>query len=204
MIDPPHTVFARGDVAGLDVIVATTADEYAMLIDAASPVPLIDDASYRTTLTSWFGAAGAQAVEAQYPSAAFSSPRAAAIAVATDVIFTCPSRRSLAALATGGARVRHLVTTRAHRGPDDADWGAAHGFDVMTLFGTGLVDATTDHLHSSMVELWRLFAGGRLPASSWPPWDEVAQPYLEAGDRGLSLGAAWAADRCEFWAQLGI
>jgi para-nitrobenzyl esterase len=164
------------------VLVGANADETAA---AAPAVP--DEAAYEALVDFDYGAAAA-AVLAQYPAAAFATPRDAYVRVTTDSEFGCPARETARAAAMHVPVYRYVF---AH-GP------AVNGAEVPYVFGNLAAPTAADLAISAAMQAdWTSFARTGVPggAPAWPAWDASGQLrlYGDAAQVGTS-----AVD-CDFW-----
>ncbi|MDP3236067.1 MAG: carboxylesterase family protein [Myxococcales bacterium] len=199
--DHPMTLIRQGKQHGVPVILGTNADETSRM------VPLVrTDAEYRAAVTAQYGAALANRVLVQYPSARFSSPRVALIALTTDATWTCPTRRLARALeSTQPAPVyRYFFTWRAP-GPAGAVVGSTHGLEIPFIFRTfGALtgtapDAAALSLSDAMQASWVSFASTGVPTSPvvWPRLPSGGDAALELGTPIAAMTGVRTAD-CDF------
>lgn len=169
----PLEMMRLGQQHKVPVIVGSNADETSRM------VPLVSTAAeYEASVRSLFGAAAGNVLLAQYPASRFSSPRHALVALTTDAVWTCPTRRLARTLAASQSVpvYRYFFTWRAP-GALGAILGASHGIDVPFVFRTfsalGFTpDAQAIALSESMQGYWARLASSGDPngasALAWP------------------------------------
>ena len=190
----------------MPIALGTTADEYAEIIQLLLTGPVDTEAEYEAVLAGWFGAAFAQQVLAAYPAASYPTPRDALVAIVSDDLMHCPTRRAARAARTGQSEPvwRYLWTHLPESGPWVA-YGAAHGSEVPFVFHT--VDdfgppADELALSDAVIGYWTRFAATGDPngegAFAWPGYDAATDSYL-ALDVEAAAGAGVHAATCDFW-----
>jgi len=130
-----------------------------------------------------------------YPVADYDSNAWAAVAMFTDAIYTCPTRRLALAAATRAPTYRYLYTHVMQNDPDQAAVRAAHSFEDPFLwhhfyplesgdpYSPTLIE---EQLSATMASYWTNFAkrgdpnGAGLP--TWPQYDPTAERYLVLDD----------------------
>jgi para-nitrobenzyl esterase len=156
------------------------------------------------------GAPGlANALLARYPSASYASPRAAYVALTTDVKFTCPARKALAAFDQGQAEpvYRYLFSHVVDNAPARVKaLGATHGlelgfvFDVLPNPGPG-----DEVVTAAFNAYWSGLAASGDPngqgALAWPAYDRTNEQHLRF-ESPLELGSGYRAAECDFLASL--
>ena len=183
------------------MILGTNADETSRMVPAVRT-----DADYRAAVTAQYGAALANRVLVQYPSARFSSPRTALIALTTDATWTCPTRRLARALeSTQPAPVYRYFFTWRSTGPAGAVVGSTHGLEIPFVFRTfGALtgtspDAAALALSDAMQASWVSFAATGVPTSpvAWPRVPSGGDAALELGTPIVAMTGVRTAD-CDF------
>ena len=107
--ESPEAALAHGTHNRVPFAVGANADE------TAQAAPLVSSESeYRALVTAQFSLL-APLVLAQYPAAAYATPRKAYVALTTDARFVCPARRIARAAAAGGARPFTGTSSRTPR-----------------------------------------------------------------------------------------
>jgi para-nitrobenzyl esterase len=128
----PLTVVQAGQHNKVPVVVGSNAHEASMAV----PLSVRTEADYQAAVTQHFGATVGAALLRVYPAANFSSPRAALIAMLTDVNFTCQVRAQANALVQNQPQpVYRYVFNHGVQGPL-AMFGAFHGAELFYVFGT--------------------------------------------------------------------
>lgn len=199
--DHPLTLIRQGKQHGVPVILGTNADETSRMVPTVRT-----DADYRAAVTAQYGAAVANRVLVQYPSARFSSPRVALIALTTDATWTCPTRRLARALeSTQPAPVYRYFFTWRSTGPAGAVVGSTHGLEIPFVFRTfGALagtspDAAALALSDAMQASWVSFASTGIPTSpvAWPRVPSGGDAALELGTPIAAMPGVRTAD-CDF------
>jgi para-nitrobenzyl esterase len=200
LAEQPEAALAAGRAHDVPFAIGANADETARDVPAN-----LTEAQYETRIHAQFGATLGDQVLAQYPAAAYPSPRAAFVRVSTDSRFVCPSREIAAHAAAGQTApvFRYFFAYRATL------VGAPHAVEIPFVFGTFdqiLVNgapytptAADLALSAAIQGYWTAFARNGEPAGS-PAW-----PAYGAGDPTLVLDAPIAAMSgirtadCDFW-----
>src|SRR5262249_15284823 len=119
----PLTVIQAGAHNQVPVVVGSNMDEASMAV----PFSVRTEADYQAAVTRHFGATAEAALLRVYPVAEFSSPRAAMIAMLTDVNFSCQVRAEANTLVQHQPQpVYRYVFNRGLQGPLGV-FGAFHG-----------------------------------------------------------------------------
>jgi para-nitrobenzyl esterase len=205
LLDDPEAVLASGGHSHVPVMLGTTRDEYAALVELlVDPIPTTE-AEYAASLTQLFGTFYDDQILALYPLSSYASPHAALAASLSDYIMHCPTGRATRALASGQSEPvwRYVFANPFSTGPL-AEPGAAHGYDVPFYFHnfTWAVPADADVAFSeAVIPYLARFANTGDPngdgAAVWPAWD-ATQPYLELSP-AFPSGTDWRGTECEFW-----
>ncbi|MBS2018132.1 MAG: carboxylesterase family protein [Deltaproteobacteria bacterium] len=183
----PEMILAKGKHNPMPLVMGTTRDEYASILDLMLEEPVDTPDQYASVLEGWYGARIAARIVALYPFGRYRDGRAAMVDVVSDSLMHCPTRRAArAAAATQAAPVyRYWFAQAPTKGPS-ALHGAAHGVDVDYVFRFPApsisVDPTPDDLRvsdelvSSIAALAR--DGSPEGASSivWPRYDREREP----------------------------
>ena len=199
--DQPEAVIRAGNHHRVPFAVGANADETG---NAAPAIPT--EAQYQALVRAQLPQPLADLALAQYPAAAYPTPRAAFVRLTTDLRFVCPSREIARAIDAAQAEpvYRYFFQYRA------SPLGAVHGLDVPYVFGTfGAVlvngqpyqpTATDLALSSAIQGYWTRFARGGDPggAPAWPVYGPT-DPAL-VFDAALSTAAAIRQADCDFWA----
>jgi para-nitrobenzyl esterase len=197
--DSPDAALAKGTHNRVPFVLGANADE-----TGSATAPITSEAEYRAAVTAQFGAL-APLILAQYPAAAYPTPRKALVAVTTDARFVCPSRRFARAAAAGGTPkvFRYFFSYPASR-----LYGAIHGIELPFVFGTlssvpGYVpDATASALSEAMNASWARFAAAGDPngpgLTSWPAYDSAKDRTL-VWDSPPGPADGIRTANCNFW-----
>jgi para-nitrobenzyl esterase len=143
-----------------------------------------------------------------YPVADYDSNAWAAVAMFSDAIYTCPTRRLALAAAPHAPTYRYLYTHVMQNDPDQAAVRAAHTFEDTFLWHhfysleSGDPYSPTlaeEQLSATMSSYWTNFAkrgdpnGPGLPA--WPLYEPEAERYLVLDDV-VRVDAAYHIPQC--------
>jgi para-nitrobenzyl esterase len=202
LADAPMTLLASGAGQPVPFVLGSNADEGAFFL-ATQSFP--DAASYHAYVYAAVGVTVGDQVIAHYPALAFPTPKAAAIAVYTDSVFTCPARRiARAALQAGAPPVRrYFFTHKMEEGPL-VSLGAFHGQELTFVFHNPTTTLSSGELGlaDAMVGYWTRFAAGGDPngggAPSWPAYAAATDDYLKLDD-AVMAGQGVRSALCDFW-----
>ena len=147
----------------------------------------------------------ANALLAQYPSADYSSPRAAYVALTTDVKFTCPARKALRAFAQGQTEpvYRYVFSHVPDNLPVRAKaLGATHGIELLFVFDVLPNPGPGDEIVTAAINgYWSRLAAVGDPngeaALAWPVYDQVTEAHLRL-ESPLEVASAYRATQCDF------
>jgi para-nitrobenzyl esterase len=169
-----------GGATAVPFVLGTNADEGTILVSGAA----VDTAAeYERTLVELGGAGRLDALRATYPVADYDYTAAAARAV-TDILFSCPSRRSARDFVAAGGRAwvyrfTHLTAL------GEAGFGSFHGAELFVLFRNGALRPEDEALGERMRTYWAQHATdgepGTAGALAWPAFEPAAEPFLELG-----------------------
>ncbi|MBL8950648.1 MAG: carboxylesterase family protein [Myxococcaceae bacterium] len=186
-------------------IIGTNSDETSRMVPA---VP--DEMAYQQAVRAQFGLALGNQVLAQYPASRFTTPRQALIAVTTDAVWTCSSRRIARKVAANQTEptFRYFFTWRPP-GLAGTAFGATHGLELafvfrsFSAFGAYVPDATASTLSDHVQSYWSNLAGGGDPnggaAPTWPRFPtDGGENAMELGATTQALPGVRSAD-CDFW-----
>ncbi len=201
----PTTLFASGAFAHVPTLLGTNSDEGTLFFAFGDPIT--DDATYESLANEVFAGQGA-AIVAQYPSAAYGSPTAAAAAAVSDGAFTCPARRVARALAGAGVPTYRYHFAHAPEGALVTGLGAFHSSEVPFVFGNATElepnspMADEAPLSSAMMGYWGRMAAAGNPnggsAVAWPAYDPTTEPDLVL-DLPVTTELAYDKAACDFW-----
>jgi para-nitrobenzyl esterase len=192
----PDTIMSlvrSGKQNHVSVIVGSTADEFTIIAPVMLPRDVKTEEEYRAAIVSYFSSISssvpAEAIISAYPSTTYASRKQALIAMVSDFVYTCPARMLTRALSSlHKAPVRRFLYSHTFTDPGWSDYRAAHGLDLMYLFGP-LPDELMLHLDHAeealslqMIRSWVNFASTGLPEapglSNWAPYNPGLDDYL--------------------------
>jgi para-nitrobenzyl esterase len=145
------------------------------------------------------------AIVAQYPSASFASPQAAAAEAFGDGGFVCATRRTVRALTRNGGsawlyQFQHAVTALL------TGLGVFHSSEVPFIWGNPYLginlDAAELTLSQAMRGYWFGLAKSGTPGTeetvAWPPYSTASDTNLIL-DLTLSTETGLKTAKCDFW-----
>jgi para-nitrobenzyl esterase len=194
-------IFERGEQQRVPMILGTNALEMTTL-RIYLPRFQRTVAGYQAWGGQTFGPAG-ERVLGFYPAASDAEVEKALLPLATDLLFTCPTRIAARAVRRAGQNAYLYQFTRVLPGGEQL--GAYHGAEINYVFGTPLpwlpreqVDVT---LSEAMMDYWVRFATAGDPnggtAERWQPYGRDGRDhYLELGSRIVSR-TDLAQERCD-------
>ena len=210
---PPAIIEAgRHNIVPL-MIGATTAE------NGRSAPLLPDEATYKAAVRAYVARSGLPSTIADralevYPAAGYASPRAAYVALTSDIKFVCPSRRDAqrVSAAQPAPVFRYAFDHVAENGSALLKaQGAFHGGELPYLFGVlefttqigGFTPGPSDRAVShAMQGYWARFAATGDPngegAAAWPRYDTEADEHLHLTAQPAA-GAGWRGTECDFW-----
>ncbi len=194
----PDDAIAAGRQHAVPLVIGVNADETGRFAPA-----IATDLQYKTLVQAQFPAIS-DAVLAQYPAAAYATPRKAYVALTSDLRFICPARRTArAAAASQTAPVRRYLFTHA-----STPLGAVHAIELPYVFGSfesiaGYTPTATDlALAESIQGYWTRFARTGDPAGAgaavWPAYAIPGDAYLELAPTPAA-GDGIRTTECDFW-----
>lgn len=198
--DQPVTLFGKGQVAPVPIIVGSNADEGSLFFPKKGIVQ--DEATMRTALSELFPQSDLDTIIARYPPGA--DARETSIRLVSD-IFTCDARRIALAAAKNGQPVYRYYFAR-----DFYDvvlgLGAFHGSEMPFIwdnpyFGLGVLPAGAP-IREAMQGYWTTFARTGDPNGdkrlTWPKYGEGAETLMQF-NRPIETKTDVLADECAFW-----
>lgn len=209
----PEALLAKGKHNRMPMILGTTRDEYASIIDLMLYQAVDTPEQYATVLESWYGPRVASRVAGLYPFATFPDGRAAMVSVVSDSHMHCPTRRAARAASRSQAEpvYRYLFAQVPTKGPAAAS-GAAHGVDVDYVFRFAApsigIDPTPDDekVSDALIASIARFAATGSPegasAQAWPRYDAKSEPIAVIAASAPALPPVDPA-RCDFWDEVG-
>ena len=192
----------EGRHAKVPLVVGSNADEFQIFAP-----PMATCAAYYAFVAGLFGDR-ADDVLAKYSCFGSGTPRDAAVAVMTDLMFACEARRiAHAATAGGSPSVRRFWFTRGLSGHVLSPFEAFHTAELPFVFRTFDVlhytpNTEDTELSQQLAGYWARFAatgdpnGPGVPA--WPAYDPATDSALQL-DIPLESIDHIRADRCDFW-----
>jgi para-nitrobenzyl esterase len=205
----PIAVIESGSHNHLPVIIGTNTEEQGR----NAPLAMTEE-QYVEAVRAYAASLGAPGLAnlllAQYPSSSYASPRAAYVALTTDIKFTCPGRKALQAFDRGQAEpvYRYVFSHVAdNAAPRVKALGATHGlelgfvFDVLPNPGPGDEVVTT-----ALNGYWSRLAASGDPngegALAWPLYDRTSEEHMRL-ESPLAVESAYRAAQCDFLESLG-
>jgi para-nitrobenzyl esterase len=178
----------EGRFTRVPLLVGSTANEMASLTTLLPPFQRTRG-GYRGITSALFGQLGGFVVRRQYRAPRDADVEPAVIALATDVVFTCPTRALARAAAAHGLEAWRYLFTRVVPGGEAL--GAYHSIELGYVFGNvepwlPPLPAWDYTLSRTMMRQWVAFAtagdpnGAGLPA--WPIAGAEGDRYLAIGD----------------------
>jgi len=208
LLDTPAKVIARGEHNRVPVIVGNNSAETGRSV----PATLQTEAQYIAAVKALIPV-GSAAVLAQYPASAYPTPRAAFVALTSDVKFVCGARTAalqLDAQQTEGVYRYVFSHVSATLPALVRAAGAPHAGEIPYVFGTMstipnfMPDAEDEALSAAIQQYWARFAATGDPngggALVWPSYT-TTDPYLLFEDP-LTVSAGYHLANCDFWASL--
>lgn len=211
LLAPPLEVIAAGNHNHVPVIIGTNTEEQ------GRAVPLtMTQTQYEAAVAAYAQSLGApsatQALLANYPTTDYASPRAAMVALQTDIKFGCSARKALRALtAAQDEPVYQYVFAKIPdaSGTTARTIGAYHGIElgyVFDLFGSQ-AGAKDQAVVAALAAAWGGLAsggdpnlGGGLPVM-WRPYELAVEAHLRFGDT-ITAGVRYRIQQCEFLASI--
>lgn len=203
--ESPSTAIPAGRHNHMPIAIGTTADEFSTLINAFVRVPVTTDAEYRQVVADLFPIA-TDAILARYPSGA--SPMRALVALMSDAVMHCPTRRIARVLARAQREpVRRFLFAHTYSNGPLARLGAGHALELPFVFHNLALAGFTPSadelaLADAMVGYWVRFADTGDPnganAAAWPIYDPALDPTI-IFDTPVGVTHGVRAELCDFW-----
>ena len=209
----PEATLAKGAHSKMPMILGTTKDEYASIIDLILHEAVDTEAQYASVLERWYGPRPSARILAKYPFASFIDGRAAMTAILSDSVMHCPTRRAARAAARSQSEpvYRYLFAQVPTKGPASVN-GAAHGVDVDYVFRfpapvvgidpTSDDEKASDALIASIARFARDGSPENASAIAWPRYDASEPIAIVAAT--TTTPPITSADRCDLWDELGM
>ena len=202
----PIDVIEAGQHNRVPFAIGANADETGQ----AAPAVATPEA-YQALVLQQFGALLGALVLAQYPVTAFTSPRAAYVAVTTDARFVCTARRVARAVAANQPEPvyrYHFTHPLDNAGAIFKAYGAYHGLELFFVFrsltevGSYVPSAAELALADAMGRYWNRFGAAGDPNGGadvvWPRYDGARDTYLRL-DSTTAAGEGVRTAACDFW-----
>jgi para-nitrobenzyl esterase len=156
----------------------------------------------------------AEQILAQYPVNEYPSAGLAVAAIATDAIFACPARRSVASLSKFVPSYQYELddpnVPQIFIPPGHIPFGSYHAADVLYLFDSPLrgghapFTADQESLAGTMVNYWTRFARTGTPnrrdLPAWPAYTAASDSHLSLKPPTPQAEGNFAAEhKCAFW-----
>ncbi len=204
--DSPIAALRKGTYNKMPIVMGTNAHEIELFLPPGTPLNCF---VYDSDLKSSMGA-HADALKKLYPCNPV-YPRDAAVAVATDLHFTCPTRRALRAVAASQteASFRYYFTHSSSNAPL---LRASHASELVYVFGTfesaGFLSTTAERtLSADMQGYWGRFAKNGNPngnaAFAWPAYSATSDVAIEL-ETTLAKRTDIQSAQCDLWDSLAI
>jgi para-nitrobenzyl esterase len=199
--EPPAVAFAAARINPVDGLLIGTNHDEATLFTRMTTIET--EAQYEAAVTALIPVHATEAL-ALYPAASYPTIKDAYDALITDLVFVCPTRAELRALAGRGVASYQYELTRSTVFGTASGLGVYHGSELPFVFGNLSVrsgmSATDRAFASQLIGYWTRFAAAGDPnggaAPSWPPYTIASEAYLDLAQLPQA-GAALHRDRCE-------
>jgi para-nitrobenzyl esterase len=204
--ESPIEVMRRGQHHHVPVLEGNVKDEMSILgLNASKDIHSEED--YVKAVKALAGDSAPDMLRL-YPAGNYPSPRQAFIAMIADEDYLCSSRRVLKALsASQDEFVGRFFYTHTFSGGQYAQFGASHGFELFSIFGTlsAAEDSpTADELAlvKTFQDTWAGFARTGAAPPFWKRYDAQADNYV-VFDTAMSDGDHLRNNQCDEWDTLG-
>ncbi len=208
--ESPRVALAAGRVDVTTMIIGSNRDE------TSNSVPAVPDATtFEQLVRANFGPT-ANRVLAAYPLADYPTPRAAYVAITTDVKFGCQARADVRAASQGGvATYRYLFSQNLSAAPRLSALGAYHGLELLFVFNVlhlANYPAPPEELQlaQAMGGYWAHFAQTgdpndprQLNQVPWPQHD-AQDTLLELRANAIAERSGYRSTQCDLWDSLGL
>jgi para-nitrobenzyl esterase len=204
--DTPLATIAAGKHNHVPFAIGSNSEEAGLFLASTT---IATCQQYEMNIRMMFGAS-ADDVIAHYPCSAYATPKAAEIDAATDLFFTCGTRR--AARAAAAHQVAPVFRYYfSHRTSSILGSGAFHSAEIPYVFDTfsavgSLPSAAETMLSQMMQDYWGNLAGDGTPGATagvaWPVYMPLVETTLVL-DTPASTKTQLKSVNCDFWDQLG-
>ena len=204
-------------LAPIDAITAGKHNHVPFIIGAnhdetGKALGMMDETQYEASVLALAGGMQtlANKILAEYPSSAYASPRAADVALTSDLKFICPARAVARAAVKGQTEpVRRYFFTHVS---DNATalvkaFGAFHGSELLYVFehlgAEGYTPSAAETaLAAAIGGYWSRLAAAGDPdgqgAVAWPLYDATKDSFLQLDDT-IVAGEGVRTEQCDFW-----
>jgi para-nitrobenzyl esterase len=204
--DTPLATIQAGKHNQVPFAIGSNSEEAGLFL-ASTNIPTC--AQYEMNIQMMFGASSAQVLQ-HYPCSAYATPKAAEIDAATDLFFTCGTRRAARAAAAHQAPpvFRYYFS---HSTSSILGTGAFHSSEIPYVFDTfaavgSTPSATETTLSQDMEDYWGNLAAygtpGAVSGVAWPLYMAKVESTI-VFDTPIGTQLQIKADKCDFWDQLG-
>jgi len=140
-----------------------------------------------------------------YPSSSYDEPVQASIAVQSDLLFICPTRRAARAISSHNVPV-YMYAFRHIPGWSTDCLRVSHTYEIPFIFPTwvqGVYNFTSQELElaEDMTNYWINFATNLTPNNNnnfWPPYNQLISENLIL-DIPLDTQFQYKQVQCDFW-----
>jgi para-nitrobenzyl esterase len=199
--EAPAAAFAAGRINPLDGFLAGTNRDEATLFTAQTMIA--SEADYEAAVNRLLPSHADDAL-ALYPAASYATPKDAYNTLITDVLFVCPTRAQLRAMADRGTAAYMYQLTRTTPFGVLSGLGVYHGSELPFVFGnltarSGMT-AADRAFSSQLIGYWTRFATSGAPggtgAAAWPAYTQASDAHLVLG-APITTGSGLRAATCD-------
>lgn len=197
--DQPLSVMEAGEHNAVPLLIGSNEDE-----TARSVGQIADCAVYERAVREFLPLISAP-VLAAYPCTDYPSPRAAFVALTSDLRFTCPIGRIARALSPHAPVYRYFFTQELENAR--VPLGAYHGLELPFVFGHldigNYVPSQGERdLSTAMQRWWSTFAATGTPGTAsgvdWPLWNAATDAHLQLQVPPTPANGV-RTEQCTFW-----
>jgi para-nitrobenzyl esterase len=185
--------------------------------ETGKEVGQMDETQYEASVLALAGGSQALAnqILAEYPSLAYESPRAAYVALTSDLKFICTARKVARAAVNAQTEpvYRYFFTHVLDNGSAVTKaFGAFHGLELLFVFehldAMGYVPSAGETALAGAIDgYWSRLAAAGDPngqgAVAWPLYDATKDTFLQLDD-AIMAGQGVRTQECDFWEGLGF
>jgi para-nitrobenzyl esterase len=200
--DDPLKIIRHGNHNHMPVLIGSVKEETSMIYEGDSE-NIHDEHDYEKAINDNYGKILAPKLLELYPASDYDSPRQAYNAISADHWFVCPARRLVRAVSDHQSEfVGRFFYTHVFPKPMEF-YGASHGFDTITLFGTFGFYALTPRLdelalRDEFQEVWAKFAKSGHPGNFWSRYQSAHDNHI-IFDVPMESGTQLRTKQCDFW-----